>query len=131
MAHQQTQLDKHIKQRFKALGGRGLRQRLEWLRLYPVGLELDATVAINRIAWTRLVAFAKKWRSPAERDVKKMGIQQREWSLLWGDLQTVRRKLQTTWRQPGSLSSWPEVRSRLLSDAADHGLTQEQVQRHL
>lgn len=131
MAHQQTQLDKRIKQRFKALAGRGLKQRLEWLRLYPVGLELDATVAINRLAWTKLGALATKWRSPAERDVKAMVIQQREWSLLWGDLQTVRRKLQTTWRQPGSLPSWPVVRTRMLAEAGDRGLTQEQVQQHL
>ncbi len=127
MAHQPTKLEKDIKQRAKALAGRGQKQRLEWMQLYPIGLELEATVAIGKLAWSKLQMSGTKWRRSAQRDLLLMTAQQREWSRLWADLQTFRRKLAATWRQPGSMSNWSEVRERLEMEASNRGLTPQQI----
>lgn len=70
MAHQPTKLETDIKRRVKALAGRAQKQRLEWMQLYPVGLEMDASVAVNKLAWSKLLASAKKWRTSADRDLR-------------------------------------------------------------
>lgn len=131
MSHQETPLEKRLKKRLKALGGRAADERDDWIALYPVGLELDSTVAIKRLAWKKLGDFAEKWRRSAERDVKWVVGRQREWSLVWGDLQTIRRKLERTWQQPGNLPNWPQVRQRMLAEAASDGLSQQQVLQHI
>lgn len=59
MSHQETTLEKRLKKRLKALGGTAAKRRQDWIALYPVGLELDSTVAINRLAWKKLGDFAK------------------------------------------------------------------------
>lgn len=131
MSHKETPLEKRLKKRLKGLGGRAEKERHQWARLYPVGLELDSTVAISRGAWKMLGAFADKWQSSAARDLKAMLTRQREWSLVWRDLQSVRGKLARSWRQPGSLPNWADVRDRMLSEAADHGVTREQILEHI
>lgn len=131
MAHHPTELEKTMQRRLKALAGRLQRQRLDWLQKYPIGLEIEATLAIGKRAWPKLRGLGTKWRGSAERDLRGMKKQQDEWSRLWGDIQRLKAKLGATWQPPGNHPEWSSVRERMLSEAKDHGLTRQQVEEKL
>ncbi len=128
MAHRETKLENDIKRRLKAFGGPLMKKRIEWLHPTDIVFPIEASLLLNQSQWARLRSLGTKTRAAAAKDLLAMASQQREWGLLWNDVQRLKRKTEDRWQAPKTLANWDEIRARMIEEAADRGLTTAQVE---
>jgi hypothetical protein len=131
VAHRETKLEKDIKRRLKAFGGPLMKKRIEWLHPVAVVFPIEASLLLNQLQWSRLRTLGTKTRAAATSDLAAMANQQREWGLLWNDVQRMKRRIEERWQAPKTLPNWDEIRARMIDEAADRGLTAAQVEQGL
>jgi hypothetical protein len=131
VAHRETRLEKNIKRRLKAFGGPLMTKRIEWLQPTDTTVPLEAALALNQARWTQLRMLGAKTRTGAAKDLVAIASQQREWGRLWNDVQRLKRRVEKAWQTPSTLPNWDEIRTQIQEQAADRGLTDEQVTRGL
>lgn len=126
-----TLLDEDLRRRFAELGTAGVEQRVEWLQAYPVGVRIEALLAIQDRDWAALATAAGEWRREAEAQLAQMAAQQDTWRALSDDVERLRGIAHDGWRPPGERPDWPEVRALLVADLPSAGFTPAQIEERI